>query len=80
MVVVKASNVERVKKMLLRDELRLPGGAMEMLRSELIGTIEGYFDIDEKSVAFSVVVTENVGYVFSLQGVAKSVKKVKTIE
>ena len=75
----RASDAERLKKMLLRDDLRLPGGAVEMLKSELIGVVENYFDVEEKTISFSVLPYENGGYVFLLQGLALKAKRVKTI-
>ena len=76
---MKKSKVDRLQRMILSDNLRLPGGAMEALKSDLYAVLDGYFDMDETSVLLSVTVREDGGYGLHLQGVAKGAKKVRTI-
>lgn len=76
----KSKEVERLERMLLTDSLRLPGGAMEEMKNELISTLENYFDVDKKSVMFTVTAREDGMYGLCLQSMAKGVKRVRTIK
>ena len=76
---MKKGDIERLQKMLLTDDLKVPGHNLEIVKNELFGVVESYFDVDEKSVEFIIRPREDGAYVFYFHGVASGAKKVRTM-
>ena len=68
--------LSRLHNMILNDNLRIPNGAVELLKSELYAVLDEYLDLAKETVELSLIV-EDGRYVFSLCGEAREFKKMR---
>ncbi len=73
------SDLARLKKMIVKDDLRLPKEAFRLLKTEIAGVIDGYFDVEEDTAELMTerLDTGKIGIYFVC--VASGAKKVRTM-
>lgn len=69
----------RLKRVLLCDNIKVPHGVTEVLKSDLYGLLNSYFDINKESVKLEISVDESGIYNISVFAKGTGVKQVKSV-
>lgn len=73
------SDILRLRKMIKNGNLRIPNEAAKILKNDLITVLDGYFELDKKSVELSFL-PDNTGIKLRLTAGVVGVKKIRTVQ
>ena len=71
--------LDRLKKMIRKDNFRIPDESIGILKSELITVLDGYLDVADESVELAFFTGEEGKIVFTLTGKAVGVKTIRSL-
>ena len=69
----------RLRRVILGDSLKIPNGVLEVLKNDVKGVLNSYFDLKENSLQSEITVDENGVYHVAITASCTSVKKVKAL-
>ena len=69
----------RLRRVILGDSLKIPNGVLEVLKNDVKGVLNSYFDLKEDSLKSEITVDENGVYHVVITASCTSVKKVKAL-
>ena len=69
----------RLRRVILGDSLKIPNGVLEVLKNDVMGVLNSYFDLKEDSLQSEITVDENGVYHVVITASCTSVKKVKAL-
>lgn len=69
----------RLKRVILTDSLKIPNGVVEVLKNDINGILNSYFELLEDGVKTDISVDESGIYRISMTAKASSARKMKTI-
>lgn len=69
----------RLKKVILTDSLKIPNGVVEVLKKDIIGILNSYFDLNEESVKTDITIDDKGSYEIKTYAKARAARKVKTL-
>lgn len=69
----------RLRRVILGDSLKIPNGVLEVLKNDVKGVLNSYFDLKEDSLQSEITVDENGVYHVVINASCASVKKVKAL-
>lgn len=69
----------RLRRVILGDSLKIPNGVLEVLKNDVKGVLNSYFDLKEDSLQSEITVDENGVYHVVIAASCTSVKKVKAL-
>ncbi|MGN0767836.1 MAG: hypothetical protein ACI4M8_00620 [Christensenellales bacterium] len=69
----------RLRRVILGDSLKIPNGVLEVLKNDVKGVLNSYFDLKEDSLQSEITVDENGVYHVVITASCTSVKKVKAL-
>ena len=71
--------LDRLRKMIRKDNFRIPDEAIGILKSELITVLDGYLDVADESVELAFFTGDEDKIVFTLTGKAVGVKTIRSL-
>ncbi|MBO4540225.1 MAG: cell division topological specificity factor MinE [Clostridia bacterium] len=71
--------LDRLKKMIRKDNFRIPNEAIGMLKSEVITVLDGYLNVEDESVELAFFTEEGGKIVFTLTGKAVGVRTIRSL-
>ena len=69
----------RLRKMIRKDNFRMPNEAIEFLKNELSDVLNGYLEVEKESVELAFSTGEEGKIVFLLTGKAVGVRKLRSL-
>ncbi len=76
---MKQRDLVRLKRVLLTDQMRIPNGMADLLRNDMVTVLDGYFELDKKSLQLVMTIEDSGLYRISVQAQASAVRKMQTI-
>ena len=72
------SDIQRLRKMIKSDNLRIPDGTVRILKNDLLNVLDGYFELDKKCVELSFL-PDKTGMKICFVAGAVGVKKMRSV-
>ncbi len=69
----------RLQKVILGDSLKIPNGVLEVLKSDIKGVLNSYFELKEESLKPEIEIDEEGLYHIKISAICTAIKKVKAL-
>ena len=69
----------RLQKVILGDSLKIPNGVLEVLKSDIKGVLNSYFELKEESLKPEIEIDEEGLYHIKISHICTALKNVKAV-
>lgn len=69
----------RLKRVILTDSLKIPNGVLEVLKNDINGILNSYFEVTSDGVKVDINLDESGLYHVTLTAEATAARKIKTV-